>query len=72
MDIREVKERFVTSVTGKPPTDRQVEESDLVRSYIVDAASAVNRTAPDGRYKSLALTALEEALMWANKGIFNS
>ena len=72
MDIREVKERFVTSVTGKAPTEDQVSASNFVRSYVIDTATSVNDAVPDGRYKSLALTALEEALMWANKGIFKS
>ena len=31
--------------------------------------AAVNAEVPDGRYKSLAITALKESAMWANKGV---
>lgn len=33
------------------------------------AAQAIDETAPDGREKSLAITKLEEAMMWANAAI---
>lgn len=40
-----------------------------VRSACERAAHQVNALCPDGREKSLAITALEEAMMWANAAI---
>jgi len=58
-------------MSGPAPTLEMRIESNAVQSAIVDAASEVEANVPEGRWKSLALTALEEALMWANKAIFN-
>lgn len=41
-----------------------------VREDITIAARFINENVADGREKSLALTHLEEALMWAGKAIF--
>ena len=38
-------------------------------SAIITAVEQVNLL-PAGRYRSLALTSLEEAQMWANKAVF--
>lgn len=67
----EINSRFVTAVDGAVPTDNQRQASALIKSLILDVAHTLNSVAPDSRTKSLALTALEEALMWANKSIFN-
>jgi hypothetical protein len=40
-----------------------------VRNICLDAAESINDLLPDGREKSLAITHLEEAMMWANAGI---
>ena len=40
-----------------------------VRQAFKTLADAVDDSVPAGRYKALAFTALEEAAMWANKGI---
>jgi uncharacterized protein DUF6894 len=44
-------------------------EHAAVREACRAAAEVVDRTVPDGREKSLALTKLEEATFWANAGI---
>lgn len=66
-----IEQRFPTSMTAPAPTPAMRIDSIGVREAVVDAARAVDEAVPDGRWKSLALTALEEALMWANKGLFN-
>lgn len=63
-------DRFATSTTGAPPTDEQRRHSEDLRQRVIIAAAAVEEL-PDSRWKSLALTSFEEALMWANKAIFN-
>ena len=66
-----IEDRFPTSVSTPPPTREQREASVQIQRDIVIAATTIDARVPDGRWKSLALTALEEALMWANKGVFN-
>jgi len=42
----------------------------IIRQLISDSAEVINQWVKDGREKSTALTKLEEALMWAGKGLF--
>lgn len=65
----ELASRFITAVGGADPTPDQVA---IVRQNAgaIESAAAQIATLPDGRYKALALTSLEEALMWANKAVF--
>lgn len=46
----------------------QIKTSNAVRTSVIIAAKTFENL-PDGREKSLAMTKLEEALMWANKSI---
>jgi hypothetical protein len=68
---QDIIDRFKTASTSERPTVETVDASIEMREGIISAAIRVNDTVPDGRWKSLALIALEEALMWANKGLFN-
>lgn len=68
---QDIIDRFKTAATSGPPAVETVDASIAMREEFIGAAIRVNDTVPDGRWKSLALTALEEALMWANKGLFN-
>lgn len=43
--------------------------SDRLRDEALMFAHTVNNAMPDGREKSLAINAIEEALMWSNKGV---
>jgi hypothetical protein len=52
----------------KPNADQQ-ETMGVLRTNFAIVANVVDQLVPDGRYKSLAMTALEEAAMWANKGV---
>jgi hypothetical protein len=63
--VEEVLDRFrfhpATHVTGPLHT--------AVRLAIEDAAVSILDLVPPGRHQSLALTALQEAMMWSNAGI---
>ena len=53
-----------------PAKDSGVAETHaLVRSYCLALATSINSLVPEGREKALAVTKLEEVMMWANAGI---
>lgn len=43
-----------------------------LRKKAIDLANAIAEACPDSREKSLALTKLEESVMWANKSVFTN
>jgi hypothetical protein len=49
--------------------DDQPERYQTVRAYGKELAEIINEVCPDSREKSLALTNLEQAVMWANAAI---
>ncbi len=51
------------------PKAGQPEKYENLRSYALGYAQLINDLCPDSREKSLALTSLEEAMMWANASI---
>lgn len=51
------------------PTPEQVQQIESVRTVLKQAHDAVLASVPPSRERSLAITKLEEASMWANKGI---
>jgi len=52
-----------------PATPETGPMHEAVRGNCLALASTLNSLVPDGREKSLMITALEEAMMWANAGI---
>lgn len=53
-----------------PPKDREtVHKHECTREAARGFATQINAAVPEGREKSLALTKIEEAMMWANAGI---
>jgi hypothetical protein len=52
-----------------PPTPETVAKHEAIRSAIKTTAHFVAGQIPPGRHASLALTALQEAMMWANAAI---
>ena len=62
--------RFNIAQDGKPSVE-QIELQAKLRNRIAEVADHLNWGAADSREKSLALTHLEEALMWAGKAIFS-
>lgn len=52
-----------------PPKGDQPERYASLRRHGSDLAEEILRRVPDSRERSLALTRVEEAVMWANAGI---
>ena len=55
--------------TYHPPKGIQAKRYEELRGYFKDLAMAVLVACPESRERSLALTKLEEAVMWANAAI---
>lgn len=55
--------------TYHPPKDDQSLRYEGIRSEGLAFARTIDRLCPDSREKSLAITKLEEAVMWANASI---
>ena len=51
------------------PKPGQPEKYEIIRSTAKCLAELVNEACPESREKSLALTKLEESVMWANASI---
>lgn len=67
MDPQEITARFALI---KAPADSPAPQAmDQIRHETEDLAHRINDLVPEGREKSAALTKLEEALFWANRGI---
>jgi hypothetical protein len=65
MDADDILKRF----TYHPPKDGQPEKYTAIRDKAHQLAVLINDTCPDSREKSLAVTNLEESVMWANASI---
>lgn len=63
--IEDLKKRF----TYHAPKEGQLAEYEAIRAKALEFAELLNESCPDSREKSLAVTALEEAVMWANSSI---
>ena len=62
--------RFFTASTGQPPTDEQRAAVRKLNNLVVELAVAIEELTPRSRNQSLALTALEDVSMRANRAIF--
>lgn len=62
--------RFFTATTGQPPSDEQRAAVRAINEAVVTLACVIEAHAPASRNKSLALTALEDVSMRANRAIF--
>lgn len=58
--------------TYHPPKEGQPEMYEAIRSEAKLFAIIIDGLVPDSREKSLAMTKLEECVMWANAGIARS
>lgn len=63
------KETIIRNFTYHPPKDGQPEKYNDLRNAARELAELINNKCPDSREKSLALTKLEESIMWANASI---
>jgi hypothetical protein len=71
MSTQDISQRFPSAATGPKPTERMVFDSKQLHDRVIDLAVYIDTTVPQGRDKSLALTALEDVLMRANRAIYN-
>lgn len=65
IDPKEIECRF----TYHAPQPGQPEIYKQIRDKAKELAELINMTCPVSREQSLAFTAIEEAVMWANAGI---
>jgi hypothetical protein len=63
----DIQERF----SHKVPTNAQSVSLSVLRQHFATLATIVEGEVPKGEYRTLAIEALEEAAMWANKGIMH-
>lgn len=61
--------RIDTAFTYHRPTSGDINSISVIRGDCKDLAECIDALVPDGREKSIALTKIEEAMMWANAGI---
>ena len=65
-DRAEALRRSLTNIT---PSKEQIDRIETVRAQAKLAGEAIIEGCPDSRERSLALTHLEDAVMWAVKSI---
>ncbi len=65
----EVKAGIDYSLTNKRPSDKAIENIESFREVAKQLGHAIVDYVPAGRAQALAITKLEEAVMWAVKGI---
>ena len=65
----EEKARLDKDFTYHPPKADQVPRYNVIRNCAGTFAAVLLENCPPSRERSLALTALEEAVMWANASI---
>ncbi len=59
-------EELETRFTYHTPNENDIEFYRIIRSMAADFADHVNEFVADSREKSIAITKIEEAVMWAN------
>ena len=65
MEYEDLWNRF----TYHPPKDDQAIRYEMIRDWGCQFAIAIDGKCPDSREKTLAITHIEEAVMWANAAI---
>ena len=63
------KAQIDNNFTYHPPSQSQQEKYGFLRDGAKELAYMINALCPESREKSLALTKLEESIMWANASI---
>ena len=68
-EVMDVRQRFLIAQDGRPSGEALTAQA-TIREKTADLAEFINSAVEPSRELSLALTHLEEALMWAGKGLF--
>ena len=63
------KNTIDNNFTYHAPTPEMQAKFPIIRTAARELAYLINDLVPEGREKSLAMTKLQEAVMWANAGI---
>lgn len=66
----EAESRFITAAGSAPPTKYQKNSVQVIKNATVELGALILEHVPEGRDRSIAMTALEDTLMRANRGIF--
>lgn len=66
---KQLRERIENDFIYRPPTPEKVDRHQAVRDFAMGFAIALAKYCPEGRELSLALTKVEEAMMWGNAAI---
>lgn len=64
-----MNQQIENNFTYHPPREGQPEKYTLIREKAKELALLVDELSPNSREKSLSMTKLEEAVMWANAAI---
>ena len=65
MTKEQIENIFTYHAANADPTERY----QRIREWANELATIINRDCPESREKSLALTNLQQAIMWANASI---
>jgi hypothetical protein len=66
MDVKDFENRF----KFHPAKNLEIQQKhEAIRRWALEFAEYINLQVPEGREKALAITKLEEVMMWANAGI---
>lgn len=65
MDPQDLEHRFAFHAADSVKRDQH----SMIRNACLRAAGSINEICPDSREKSLAITHLEEAMMWGNAAL---
>lgn len=66
----DLQDRFIIAQGGPPPSQSALGFQRAFRESLFEVAVILDANVEDSREKSLAITKLEEALLWAGKAIF--
>jgi hypothetical protein len=69
MRNEKLDEQINNNFTYHAPKGNQLERYETIREKARQLARKINEDCPDSREKSLAITKLEESVMWANASI---
>lgn len=69
MTEKELLQRIERDFTYHPPNDNQIPRYEAIRDNALKFAYFIVASTPQSREQSLALTHLEDVVMWANAAI---